>query len=108
LGQRPGDRLAIDALLPQLTLECSLAAGTRPISRLDPGARERLVIEHAQFLEARDGALDEIRPVAGRVEPRSHFDDGPLPRLEEPQRGFEHDRRVADLLPILADLRERL
>ena len=42
------DDRAVDALEPQLVTRGALAARPRPVARLDPGPRERLVVEHAE------------------------------------------------------------
>jgi len=36
-------------LQPQLPLQGALAARPRPVARLDPGAGERLIVEHAEL-----------------------------------------------------------
>src|SRR5689334_96764 len=100
---RPVDDRPVDALGPQLLAQCSLATRPRPIPRLDPRSGERLIVEHPELGEPRDRALDQIRPIAGAVQPRPYLDGRPLPRLEEPQRRLEDDRRVADLAALFAD-----
>jgi hypothetical protein len=73
LGEDLIDQRAIDALEPKLVAERALAARVCPITRLDPGSSEGVIVQHAQVAEPRDGRFDERSLVAGAREPATDF-----------------------------------
>ena len=97
---------AIDPLEPKLVPYRPLAARSRAVARLDPGSRERLVVEHAELGHPGDGAVDEVGPIAGRRQPATNLRDRPGTRLEEPRGRLEDDRGIIDRSAPLAPFSE--
>ena len=64
LAENEIDRDPVHALLAQLLADRPFAPRPRPIARLEPGPRERLVIEHPELEHPLDRAFDEVGPVA--------------------------------------------
>jgi hypothetical protein len=102
------DRLAVDPLEAQLLSDRSFAARVSTVTRLDPGPRERLVVEHPEVGHPRDRAIDKLAAVSGAGQPTTNFGHGPGPHLEEASGGLEHDRRVVDGRAPRPPLGERL
>jgi hypothetical protein len=69
------DRRAVDTLQAQFLADRVLAAWSRPVARLDPDTRERLVIEHPALEHPRDRSVDELHAIAGPRQTPSHFFD---------------------------------
>ena len=90
----------------RIVLERPFAARPRPVARLDPGARERLVIEHPEVTQAGDRAVDELGPVAGTRQPPAHLGDRPRSALQEARCRFQDDIRILDRGTPLAPLSE--
>jgi len=101
------DDRAVDALLGEFLAQRSLTPGAGPIARLDPGSRERGIIEHPEFDHPFDRALDQIHSIPGAGQPPPDFHDRPGAWLEEPGGGLEDDDRVIDLCPALAPFGDR-
>ncbi len=91
------DDRSIDAALRQLSSQRTLAARPRSVSRLHPGACERLIVQHPEVGKPLDGALDQILAIAGAHEAAPNFADRSLARLEEAESSVEDDSRIIDL-----------
>jgi hypothetical protein len=102
------DHGPIDAFERQLPAQGDLAARSRTVPRLHPGAAEGRVVEHPQLAEPGDRAFHEVRAIAGPPEPAANLGDGPRSSLEEPGGGLQDDRRIVDRGPLATPLVERL
>ena len=82
--------------MPQLLADRALPARPGPVSRLDPGPGEGLVVEHAELGHARDSTLDELGLVAGATQSPAHLVHGARPRLQESRGRLEDHGRIVD------------
>ena len=93
---------------PQLDPQRALAARPRPVARLDPGPRERLVVEDPELGQPRDRALDELRPVAGPLRRRRTSPTDRWRASRNRSARLEHQRRIRDLGALRPPNRDRL
>lgn len=68
---------SIDPLQAELVADGPLAPRACAVPRLHPGPRELLVVEHAEFGQSHDGAIDKVRPVTDLTQASSDLRDGP-------------------------------
>jgi hypothetical protein len=97
----------IHALECELATQRDLAAGSGPVARLDPGPRERRVVEHPEIRQAHDRRLDEIRAIPGLAESAPDLGHGPRANLEKPGGRLEDDPWIVDGRAPLATFRRR-
>lgn len=99
-------RLAIDALAGEFGHERPSSAWTGTIARLDPGAGERLIVEHAELGQSVNRGRDQILAIADPGQSAPDLTHRALPRLEEPERRVEHHCGLVDSAEALAFLRK--
>jgi len=100
------DDLAVDTLEGELLAHGPFSPWTHPVTRLDPGMRERRVVEDPESEQAFDHTLHEVGSIAGTTQAPADLGDGTCARFEEARGVLEDDHRVIDLRSALAPLGE--